>query len=170
MSGRRLGELQAEHERLFAAYERYQVALMDRDGARAAEELAGLRARLAAHAALEEAHLMPLFEALHAVQPREGAGPELFAAEHGKLERLGAGLAEALDAAHAGSGPLAAGVALGLIERGFTFKHLLEHHTQREDRAFYPVLEAHVAGWGAAERADLWARLDAARAAGAGEA
>jgi len=166
---RRLSELQAVHELLFADYERYQVALMDRDGARAATELATLRARLATHAAVEEAHLMPLFEALHAVQPREGAGPELFAAEHGKLERLGAGLAEGLAGAHRAGEPLDAGVALGLIERGFTFKHLLEHHTQREDRAFYPVLETHVADWGAVERAELWARLDAAGAAASGE-
>lgn len=160
MSPRPLAALQEEHAGFFAAYTRYQVALMGCEADRAAVELAGLRAALAEHAALEDAVLVPIYRAVLAEGPIEGGGLELFAAEHQKLERLAAAMAERLAPFVAGA-PLSPEEALGLIEAGFTFKHLLEHHTQREDRAFYPAVAARAAG----REGEVWAALDAARAA-----
>ena len=154
---RPLAELQGEHERIEAAYVAYQTALMACDRAGAVRALAGLRQRLAAHAELEDALLMPLFAQEYAARPLEGGSPELFHAEHSKLARLAADLAAALDETPATA--LTPPVALALIERGFTFKHLWQHHSQREDRVFYPTV-ARVVGGGAPLRA-LWAQLDA---------
>lgn len=153
-----LASLQVEHAALFAGYERYQCALMGCDTATAARELAELTARLTAHAALEDALLMPIFRAAHAQSPREGGAPALFEAEHNKLERLAARLATLL--VELGPAPTPA-AALAVIEAGFTFKHLLDHHTQREDRVFYPVVSACVAG----REAEIWAAIEAWRAA-----
>ena len=73
------------------------------------------------------------------------------------LEQIATGLAEALAATPAQA--LTPPIALELIERGFTFKHLWQHHSQREDRVFYPTL-SRVVGTGAPLR-ELWVRLDA---------
>ena len=154
---RPLTELQGEHAHIEAAYVAYQTALMACDRARALAALARLRQRLAAHADLEDALLMPLYAQEYAQSPLEGGSPELFHAEHQKLSRLATGLAEALGATPAQA--LTPPIALELIERGFTFKHLWQHHSQREDRVFYPTL-SRVVGTGAPLR-ELWVRLDA---------
>ena len=74
---RPLTELQGEHAHIEAAYVAYQTALMACDRARALAALARLRQRLAAHADLEDALLMPLYAQEYAQSPLEGGSPRV---------------------------------------------------------------------------------------------
>jgi hypothetical protein len=137
-----LADFQGEHARMQALFELYQCGLMSLDLREARNGLDGLEYALSVHMEVEDEVLMPIFEALGDHGP--GAGPELFKAEHNKMCKLLAGFFDDLQDLQAleRAGALTRREALLVIERGFTFKHLFEHHTAREDKAFYPQITA----------------------------
>lgn len=158
-----LAAFQEEHERFVELFVMHQCALMALDLKRARLALDLVRYELGVHADVEDEVLMPIFEAR--AGKIEGGGPELFRAEHDKVGRLLEGLSERL-AVLEEARFVQPREALELIEVGFTFKHLWDHHTKRENAVFYPALDALMEGpEGAEELARVWARIDAADAA-----
>ena len=152
-----LQRFQEEHDRLWDLLLRYQEGLMEGDLERARLAVETLIVELEVHAEVEDRVLLPLFRELGL--EREGAGLELFDAEHRKLRDLAQGLlgeVERLDRMARG-GALGSRDRLDGIEQAYTFKHLLHHHTAREDRVLYPALGDAVDD---AERARVWARMD----------
>jgi hypothetical protein len=154
-----LSRFQDDHERLWELLFGYQTALMgvELEMARACAE--SLYYELRVHRGVEDQVLLPLFRELGLES--EGARLELFIAEHQKLGKLALGLIEEVERleALAAEGELGARDCLAGIEQAFTFKHLFDHHTKRENAAMYPVLCAAV---GDADRAAVWSRMDAA--------
>ncbi|MBI2299369.1 MAG: hemerythrin domain-containing protein [Armatimonadetes bacterium] len=102
----------------------------------AREHWRGLAAVIEDHATVEDALVFPAYAALGAY-PVTGL-PALFTADH-QLVRAGlAALGEQL--AGLAEGPdLRRKVVLGL-DRYISFRHLLMHHTQRENEIMYPRL------------------------------
>ena len=156
-----LSQFQGEHERIVALFRAYQCGLMSLDLTEARCGLEGLRYELAVHMQVEDTVLMPIYKGLK--ERPEGGSPVFFEKEHEKLKRLLDRLIadleqlEQLDEA----GRLARADALEVIEHGFTFKHLFEHHTSREDKAFYPTIGESMTE---AEREQTWQRMDAVEA------
>jgi hemerythrin-like domain-containing protein len=135
------GDLQAvmmgEHAVFAARFHAHQVALLDRDFARAARELAAYRDALFAHAAAEERHVLPRYEALGG--DATDAPLRLFLGEHANLRRFVdefvarvAALAKVPDDR----------ALLELFDREATFKNLVLHHDLRERNVLYPFLAA----------------------------
>lgn len=155
-----LSGFQTDHARFLELFIAHQCALMamDLEGARLALDLVIFE--IGVHADVEDEVLMPIF--IERVGRVEGGGPELFQAEHDKIVRLLEKLSVSLDELmQVGTATLRG--ALALIEMGFTFKHLWDHHTQREDKVFYPVLDQLMSGKaGVREREAVWKRMDAA--------
>lgn len=155
-----LSRFQDEHARFLELFMMHQCALMELDLERARLALDLVIHEIAVHAAVEDEVLMPIFAAR--AGKIEGGGPELFHAEHEKLVRLLESLSKQLGELE-GEHQVEPRQALALIEMGFTFKHLWDHHSSREDRVFYPVLDRLLGGpEGEAERRDVWARMDGA--------
>ena len=98
---------------------------------------------------------MPLFEQLE--ESIEGGNPEFFKLEHTKLKKLIATYFVELKSLEQLE-ELTRPDALLLIERGFTFKHLFDHHTSREDKVFYPAISASLTS---NERRQVWGLMDA---------
>jgi hypothetical protein len=148
---------QGGHLRIESLFCQYQCGLMSLDLVEAGAALASMKYELAVHTAVEEQVLLPIFEGLG--EPIEGAAPSFFIAEHDKLDRLLGGLCEGLGSLVElqASGGLSRAGALLLIEKGFTFKHLFEHHSSREDRALYPAIGASLSS---EARARTWKRMD----------
>lgn len=155
-----LSRLQEEHARFLELFVMHQCGLMALDLKRARLALDLVVHEIAVHAALEDEVLMPIFEA--SAGAIEGGRPELFHAEHRKLTSLLALLSVAL-AGLEGQRTVEPREALALVEMGFTFKHLWDHHTKREDAVFYPKLDQLLGGdEHELERSAVWKRLDAA--------
>lgn len=146
-------ELHAELDELFLDHQR---ALLDRDWAAALDRLSRYERVLAAHMRDEEEALLPIYEA-RAAAPRGGA-PRLFYEEHRKLCSFLAHFREQIPRVAAATDPARA--LLKLLDRESTFKHLVEHHDEREEKFLYPALEEVTT---AEERARLLDRLAAHR-------
>ncbi|MFT6364148.1 MAG: iron-sulfur cluster repair protein YtfE (RIC family) [Planctomycetota bacterium] len=146
---------------MVALFSTYQCGLMSLNLKEARIGLECLRYELVVHMQVEDSVLMPIYKGLE--QHPEGGAPLFFEKEHAKLERLLDGLfsdvegLERLD----GVGELARADALLVIEHGFTFQHLFQHHSSREDKAFYPSISE---GMTVAERQAIWRRMDIAEA------
>jgi hemerythrin-like domain-containing protein len=154
-----LAAFQADHERFVELFVIFQCALMNLDvsGARLALDL--VIYEVGVHADVEDGVLMPIFKAR--AGRIEGGAPELFEAEHDKIGRLLGDLSRRLVVLERAR-RVEPREALELIESGFTFKHLWDHHTKRENAAFYPVLDRLMEGEvGSEERARVWASMDA---------
>ena len=155
-----LSRFQDEHARFLELFVMHQCALMELDLERARLALDLVIHELTVHAAVEDEILMPIFE--QRAGKIEGGGPELFHAEHEKLVRLLASLSEQLGELER-KHKVEPREALAVIEGGFTFKHLWDHHSSREDRVFYPVLDRLLGGPECeAQRRAVWARMDQA--------
>ncbi len=128
------------HDDLAQTFFRHQRALLDRDFARAAHELATYREHLVAHAADEESLVLPRYEALGG--DASDAPVRLFLGEHRNLKAF-------LDEFVARVAQLAKapddGALLELLDREATFKNLVLHHDLRERNALYPFLAARLA-------------------------
>ncbi len=123
------------HEQLDARLFAHQVALLDRDFARAAAALADYRDRIGRHIADEEAHVLPRYAALGG--DATDAPVRLFLGEHTNLRRF-------VDEFVVRTARLAAApddhALLALLDREATCKNLLLHHDLRERNALYPFL------------------------------
>ena len=99
--------------------------------------LAAFERRLREHVRQEEELLLPLFE----TAGRQERWPrELFSKEHDKLLHLLASVKQSL----MGIEPLQAGIrrrVLDLLELEARFKHLSEHHHEREHQSLFPTLD-----------------------------
>ena len=131
------------HQTLLDGLERGLVAAVALDFPQAARCFGAVAQTVTAHRRDEEAALAELSE--H--EPPRGAGQALIVAEHDKLDAL---LATALATLDALSGlaelPLDA-QRLALVRHLDTLlrvKHLLEHHTLRENEILYPHLLIHL--------------------------
>lgn len=144
-------DLLGVHRDLDELFLQHQEALLERDAARALELFRRHRAAVVRHAHDEERELLPIY----ASEPRERRhAAEVFVQEHARLhallERLDALLVSRLDR------PLDSRTVLHLLEREATYKHLFEHHDQRERTQLFPALDALVPE---SQRRDLLARL-----------
>ncbi len=128
------------HDELARTFFAHQVALLDRDFATAARHLAAYREHLFAHAADEEAMVLPRYVELGG--DATDAPVKLFLGEHRNLRtfvddfvvRVRA-LCERRDDA----------ALLELFDRQATFKNLVLHHDLRERNLLYPFLAARMA-------------------------
>ncbi len=137
------------------------TALHHREAARRWQVYA---ARLEAHAQLEDRHALPPYAEL-AEHPR-GGSPEIFDNEHAKLGRL---VREGLEVL-GGLDPEAPDARRQMIEtldRLLLPRHVLEHHTLRENEHLYPTLSRVLSE---AQRLDLVSRMSAQRDAWLAEA
>ncbi|MHB2019319.1 MAG: hemerythrin domain-containing protein [Candidatus Xenobia bacterium] len=102
----------------------------------AVQVLDAYRRGLYCHMVAEEAFLFPIYLIRHGEVP--GGTMELFDAEHHKLEEWVENLLQMTLAL----GPTPSLPALlHLLEQEFRFKHLMEHHSRREENLLYPALD-----------------------------
>ncbi len=123
----RLGELFYEHQR----------ALLDFDFRGALTRLEAYEAALLAHMRQEEELLIPLY-GRRAEAPR-GAAADFFLLEHEKMRRHLAHFREQLPKLAGLTEPARA--LIKLLDQETTYKHIVEHHDERERRHLYPALE-----------------------------
>lgn len=134
---------QALHQALLDGMERASVAAVALDFQSASQCFGAVAQTVMAHRIDEEAALVELAE--H--EPPRGAGRALIVAEHDKLDQLLAAAVATLDAlADLAALPLDA-QRLALVRHLDTLlraKHVLEHHTSRENEILYPHLVIHL--------------------------
>ncbi len=127
----RFVDIAATHRLYEELFLRHQEALLAGDTARARQRFDTYRGLLAHHAALEEQHLLPLYER---AGPIQGGAPVMYSGEHGKidrfLERIGRALATL-------AGPRD---RIALFDLEARLKGLLEHHFDREETLLFPTV------------------------------
>jgi len=131
------GPMMALHDDLVQSLFVHQVALLDRDFARAAATLQLFRAQLLAHVDDEERHVLPHYERLGG--DATDAPTRLFRGEHKNLHTFVDEFVRRVDALRERSDDAA---LLELFDRQATFKNLLLHHDLRERNMLYPFLAA----------------------------
>jgi hypothetical protein len=104
---------------------------------------------LLAHAAMEDAHLIPSFVA-HGLESA-GCTAAILRTEHDKLRRH---LASARAALPPDGSQLTPRARVAMVLGSHALRELLEHHDQRERAGFFPALDA---AFAPAERARLYA-------------
>lgn len=124
------------HRDLDELFLRHQEALLERDLPRAMGWLARHREAVVRHAHDEERELLPLYASV----PRERRqAASVFVQEHQRLhemlDRIETLLLSSADR------PLEARTILHLLEREASYKHLFEHHDQRERSQLFPALD-----------------------------
>jgi hemerythrin-like domain-containing protein len=129
--------MMALHEALDAWFFAHQVALLDRDYARAAQALDGYQQRLLRHAADEERHVLPVYVQLGG--DTTDAPLRLFLGEHQKMRDFVAEFGRRVAALQAQPDDRA---LLELFDREATFKNLALHHDLRERNMLYPFVGA----------------------------
>ncbi|MFY9341631.1 MAG: hemerythrin domain-containing protein [Planctomycetota bacterium] len=144
-------EMMALHDELARGFFTHQVALLDRDHARALAALTTYRDHLLAHAADEEALILPRYRELGG--DATDAPVRLFLGEHDKLRAF---LADFVARVAALCERPDDGALLELLDREATYKNLMLHHDLRERNALYPFLAARLSP--AEQRAVLAAR------------
>lgn len=123
------------HDDLAQAFFSHQTALLDRDFARAATQLARYREQLFAHAQDEEQFVLPRYRELGG---DHGDAPvRLFLGEHDKMRTFVDEFTTRVDALRATPDDAK---LLELLDRQATFKNLVLHHDLRERNVLYPFL------------------------------
>jgi len=150
-----LAAFQDGHRILDELLRDHQEALMSLDLAQAARHLASYRAELEVHMVVEEELVIPRFEQLGI--EIKGGGAHFYWLEHKKLDGLLTGVEQGL-AELTERGVSRGRDVITLLQREFTFEHLMEHHETRENYALYPALAEHLS---ADEQRDLWKRMQA---------
>lgn len=131
------------HQQLLDELERGLVAAVALDFTDAAKCFGAIAQTVATHRLDEETALAEL--SAHA--PPRGAGQALIVAEHDKLDALLAAALATLDALSGLAELPADARRLALVRHLDTLlraKHLLEHHTLRENEILYPHFLAHL--------------------------
>lgn len=126
-----LGEFERAHRRLAELLLRHRIALVERDGTRAAACFGTWRTALARHIQLEETFLLPWLDKSARWAPR------VYLAEHRKVERLADALAGPVGAISGKS--VDPERILDLLEREMPLQHLAAHHHEREEMDLLPV-------------------------------
>lgn len=90
------------------------------------------------HAQAEDEVALPVYERLGEFP--QGGHPSLFAAEHKGIERMLKSLTQRIDTLSPTDPTLRRKIVVGL-DRYMLFRHLIEHHTLREQNIFYPLLD-----------------------------
>lgn len=129
--------MMALHDDLGRSLFAHQVALLDRDFARAATTLQRFRAQLLAHVDDEERHVLPHYERLGG--DATDAPTRLFRGEHQNLHKFVDEFVQRVEALQQRPDDAA---LLELLDRQATFKNLLLHHDLRELNMLYPFLAA----------------------------
>ena len=93
---------------------------------------------LLAHAQAEDSVALPVYERLGNFP--EGGQPSLFDAEHKGIERMLRSLTQRLENLSPDDPTLRRRIVVSL-DRYMLFRHLIEHHTLREQNIFYPTLD-----------------------------
>jgi Hemerythrin HHE cation binding domain. len=96
---------------------------------------------LIAHAQVEDSVALPVYERLGNFP--EGGQPSLFDAEHKGIERMLRSLTQRLESLSPSDPSLRRRIVVSL-DRYMLFRHLIEHHTLREQNIFYPLLDEKV--------------------------
>ena len=131
------------HVQLEALWLDMMEALLRTDFAASAAALDVLERALADHAALEEAEAFPVFERWLAAQP-QGEGPvdktdQHLKGDHVILDRVVAGARRQLEALRGADAPLRE--VASVLDPFVRLQSVLDHHTTREQRFLYPVLD-----------------------------
>ena len=129
--------MMAVHDELELRFFAHQQALLDRDFARAAQQLAGYRDVLFEHAAAEEAVILPRYQALGG--DATDAPLKLFLGEHKNLRAFVDDFGRRVEALRAHPDDRA---LLELFDRQATYKNLMLHHDLREKNMLYPFLSS----------------------------
>jgi Hemerythrin HHE cation binding domain. len=96
---------------------------------------------LMAHAQVEDIVALPVYKRLGNFP--EGGHPSLFDAEHKGIERMLRSLTQRLESLSPNDPSLRRRIVVNL-DRYMLFRHLIEHHTLREQNIFYPLLDEKV--------------------------
>lgn len=144
-------EILGLHRELDELFLLHQEALVEGELSRSLDLFSSYRAAVVRHAQDEERELLPLYESVH--RERRHAA-EVFVLEHQRLHELLARIEDMLIAC--GDRPLTSRQRVHLIEREASYKHLFEHHDERERQHLFPALDQLVP---AEQRAELLARL-----------
>lgn len=123
------------HAELDSALHRHQVALLDRDLAGARQTFAEFAAKLRAHIADEESHILPIYAQLGG--DASNSPSSQFEVEHRKLLAFVAECEQRLEQLGTAPGDRA---ILELLDRQSWFKNLMQHHDMREGRVLYPLI------------------------------
>jgi hemerythrin-like domain-containing protein len=125
------------HDDLDESFLRHQEALMDRRPLEALGWLRRVHGAIEQHVRDEEDILLPVYR--ERAGRVEGGSPELFVAEHRKirayLHEFTAAVSTMIET------PPTRRDVLRLLDRQSLYKHLMEHHDQRERRFLYPILD-----------------------------
>ena len=140
------------HRELDELFFRHQVSLLDFNFRTAFERLCAYESALLAHMRDEEELLLPLYAGR--ATPERGGRPDFFLLEHDKMRRLLAHFREQLPRLYELPEPSRA--LLKLLDQETTYKRIVEHHDEREERHLYPALEQFTTE---AERDDILSRL-----------
>ena len=139
---------QRAHVQLEALWLDMMEALLRLDFAASAIALDVLERALADHAALEEAEAFPVFARwLAEHQPEEGPADKTdqhLKGDHVILDRAVAGARRQLHALTSADAPLRE--VASVLDPFVRLQSVLEHHTAREQRFLYPVLDAELDG------------------------
>ena len=128
----------ALHRELDELFFHHQRALLDFDFRGALERLKAYEAALLSHMLDEEEVLLPLYSERNP-EPERGGRADFFLLEHAKMRRHLAHFREQLP--RLARLPEPSRAILKLLDQETTYKHLVEHHDQREERYLYPTLE-----------------------------
>ena len=145
-------DVPALHRELDEMFYEHQRALLDFNFRGALERLADYESALLSHMCDEEELLLPLYA--ERAEIARGGARDFFILEHGKMRRHLAHFREQLPKLLTLPEPSRA--LLKLLDQETTYKHIVEHHDEREEKFLYPALERFTTE---AERADLLRRL-----------
>ncbi len=120
-------QIEAQHRQLIELFQQHRLTLFAGELGKARQQLQNLCQLQAVHITLEETELLPRLGA-NARWPAK-----VYLAEHRKLETMLAGLMQELHALPEQTQN--ATLILSLLEREMPFKHVLEHHFEREEKA-----------------------------------
>lgn len=130
--------LDCMHRDLDALFLNHQEYLVMADVPRARDALEEFAERLALHIRQEEDRLLPVY-AERLKPPASAREPTaIYRLEHRKIDQLLGRLRNGLGELE--SRPLPVHI-IRLLDRGLVFKHVLEHHGERERSLLYPQLD-----------------------------
>lgn len=129
-------ELRKIHSRLYDIFFEHQEALLEKDLSKAKDKLNQFIDLLLLHQKDEEELLMPIF----CKTPNTAQDQKQLLMEHKKLNTLLAQYQEYLERISISSTNLNRDI-ICLIDYETSFKHLLEHHDEREKTSFFPILD-----------------------------
>jgi hemerythrin-like domain-containing protein len=140
------------HRELDERFFRHQVSLLDFNFRLALERLKIYESALLEHMRDEEEVLIPLYA--ERANPARGGAADFFLLEHEKMRRHLTHFREQLPRLVELPEPSRA--LLKLLDQETTYKHIVEHHDEREERHLYPALERVTT---VAEREELLGRV-----------